>query len=339
MLTGNAPAGHVNPSLTWFNPGSVDFSTLVSGILLMLFIYWGWDTSVSINEETADRTRNPGRAAIISTVLLLGMYFVVTLGAQSFAGVGTTGNGLANPNNVGDVISVLGTAVFGTSWFGQLFYHLLLLMVLTSAAASTQTTILPTARTMLSMAVYKGLPDSFAKMHPRYFTPTVATLVMAGVSAVLYVLMNYLSRGLVIADAVTAIGIWIAFYYGLTGFTCAWYYRRTLLSSARNFWMRGAMPFLGGLMLYFALAWSLKDDFNADTNSYTTWTLPFGPHWVIGGVFIIALVSAVVGIIVMVAWQLARPPFFRGEVLNRSTPTLVPESGLPEVAAPPAMPS
>jgi amino acid transporter len=337
VLTGNAPAGHVTPSITWFNPGAVPFSTLVSGLLLMLFIYWGWDTSVSINEETADRTRNPGRAAIIATVLLLVMYFVVTLGAQSFAGVGTTGTGLANPNNVGDVISVLGTAVFGTSWFGQLFFHLLLLMVLSSAAASAQTTILPTARTMLSMAVYKALPDSFAKMHPRYFTPSVSTLVMGGVSAVVYVIMNYMSQGLVIADAVTAIGVWIAFYYGLTGFTCAWYYRRTLLSSARNFFMRGLIPLLGGLMLYFALVWSIGADFNYGSGvSYTSWTLPFGPRWVIGGVFLIALVSALVGLVIMVACWIARPAFFEGKVLNRSTPTLAPESGLPEVAAPPA---
>ena len=338
---GSAPASHLVPSWSWFNPlHAPSLTKVVTGLVLMLFIYWGWDTSVSINEETADRTRNPGRAAIISTVLLLVMYFVVTLGAQSFAGVGTTGTGLANPNNVGDVISVLGTAVFGTSWFGQLCFHLLLLMVLSSAAASAQTTILPTARTMLSMAVYKALPDSFARMHPRYFTPSVSTLVMGGVSAVVYVLMNYMSKGLVIADAVTAIGVWIAFYYGLTGFTCAWYYRKTLLSSARNFLMRGLIPLLGGLMLYFALVWSIGSDFNfASGVSYTSWTLPFGPRWVIGGVFLIALVSTVVGLVIMVTWSLARPPFFQGKVLNRSTPTLVPESGLPDVAAPPAIPS
>ena len=46
-------------------------------------------------------------------------------------------------------------------------------MVLTSAAASTQTTILPTARTTLSMAVYKAIPQKFARIHPRFLTPTV----------------------------------------------------------------------------------------------------------------------------------------------------------------------
>ena len=126
------------------------------------------------------------------------------------------------------------------------FSRLLILMVLTSAAASTQTTILPTARTTLSMAVYKAIPASFAKMHPRYLTPTVSTISMGVVSAVLYVAFNYLSHGNVISDAVTAIGLYIAFYYGLTGFACAWYYRRTLRDSQRNLWMRGILPALGG---------------------------------------------------------------------------------------------
>ena len=61
-------------------------------------------------------------------------------------------------------------------------------------------------------------------MHPRYLTPTVSTLAMGGVSILLYAGFNYLSGGAVISDAVTAIGLYIAFYYGLTGFACAWYW-------------------------------------------------------------------------------------------------------------------
>ena len=65
-------------------------------------------------------------------------------------------------------------------------------------------------------------------MHPRYLTPTTSTIVMGAVSALLYLAFNYISQGFVIADAVTAIGLYIAFYYGLTGFACGWYYRKTL---------------------------------------------------------------------------------------------------------------
>ena len=144
--------------------------------------------------------------------------------------------------------------------------HLLLLMVLSSAAASTQTTILPTARTTLSMAVYKAIPRSFAKMHPRYLTPTVSTIAMGAISIVVYVVFNYTSNGIgIIGDAVIAIGLYIAFYYGLTGFTCAWYYRRNLTSSARNLWMQGILPAAGGLILFFLGGWSLWLDYDVAT--------------------------------------------------------------------------
>src|SRR5580658_5847597 len=176
----------------------------------MLFIYWGWDTSVSVNEETANKHVFPGRAAVISTIVLLAVYELVIVATQSYAGLGKTGVGLGNPGHVNDVLSVLGGSIFGSSGFGSLLTHLLLFMVLSSAAASTQTTILPTARTTLSMAVYKALPSQFAKIHPRFLTPTFSTVVMGAVSIVLYVAMNYLtSGGAVIVDSVSALGVMI----------------------------------------------------------------------------------------------------------------------------------
>jgi amino acid transporter len=302
------------------------FTGLVSGIILMLFIYWGWDTAVAVNEETKDPAKTPGRAAILSTLILLVTYFIVIFAAQSFAGVGSTGIGLGNGDNTSDVISVLGSAVFGGSGFGLFLSRLLILMVLTSAAASTQTTILPTARTTLSMAVYKAIPASFAKMHPRYLTPTVSTIAMGVISAVLYALFNYISGGNVISDAVTAIGLYIAFYYGLTGFACAWYYRRTLRDSQRNLWMRGILPVLGGLIMYAAGGWSIWADWDVATeNSYTSWLMPFWPHWYIGGAFVIAFLSALVGIVAGVWFRFVRPAYFRRETLTRATPTLVPD--------------
>ena len=41
-------------------------------------------------------------------------YTLVTLAAQSFAGIGSKGIGLGNADNSGDVLSVLGKAVFGS---------------------------------------------------------------------------------------------------------------------------------------------------------------------------------------------------------------------------------
>ncbi len=320
VYLGSAPAGSVRPSWSWFNPMEIGSpSSFVEAILLMVFIYWGWDSSVSINEETRDSTRTPGRAAVVSTVLLVALYVLLTVAAQAFAGVGTIGIGLANPANTSDVLSAVGAAVFGSGWVGAVLTHLLLLMVLTSAAASTQTTILPTARTTFAMAVFKALPEHFARVHPRYLTPTVSTVVMGTVSAALYAAFNFVAGGAVISDAVTAIGVSVGFYYGLTGFACAWLFRRTLLSSPRNLLVRGVFPALGGVLLFFAVGWTVVTVWAPDAG-FTSWTMPFAPHWEIGGVFLIGVGSMAIGVPLMLVMAWARPAFFRGQVLVKGMP-------------------
>jgi amino acid transporter len=324
---GHAPAGHLTPSIQWLNPFHISsFSAFASGIILMVFIYWGWDTAVSVNEETKDKNRTPGLAAMLSTVILLVTYALVIFSMQAFAGVKATGNGLGNINNAGDVLSIQGGAVFGTGGIGNIFYRLLLIMVLSSAAASTQTTILPTARTTLSMAAYRALPKAFAKIHPRYLTPTVSTVAMGLISIAFYVGVNYASNGIgVIGDAVIAIGLYIAFYYGLTGFACAWYYRKNLTSSMRNLWMQGIFPVAGAVILWFLGGWSVWLDYDVATeNDYTMWTVP-GLNWQIGGAFVIAVGAAVLGVIVFIYLRIKQPAFFKKETLTRATPTLVPD--------------
>ncbi len=177
------------------------------------------------------------------------------------------------------------------------------------------------------MAVYKAIPDSFAQHpSPNYLIPTVSTLAMGGISFVLYLAMNFASHGNVIADSVTACGVCIGLYYGLTGIACTWYYRHNLLTSPRNFLVQGLMPFVGGVALLFALVWSAKDDWNfASGQSYTSWTMPFSPHWRIGGVFLLGFGTLLLGVVLMIIWRLMRPAFFRGEILNRTRPTMVPD--------------
>jgi amino acid transporter len=324
---GHAPPGHLTPSLTWFNPFDVPSpESFMVGFTLMLFIYWGWDTAVSVNEETKERDKIPGRAAVTSTVILLVTYALVIMSTQAYAGIGSTGIGLSNTAHENDVLSVLGSSIFGTSGFGTTLTKLLVIMVLSSAAASTQTTILPTARTTLSMSVFKAIPTSFSRIHKRFLTPTVSTVVMGVVSIALYVGMNYLSNGnAVIVDSVSALGVWIAFYYGLTGLSCFWYYRSTLRESSRSLWLRGILPLAGWAMLWFAMFWALWYYWSpARSQSATSWRMPI-THWQIGGVFLLDIAGVILGIVFMVVYARLRPAFFRGEVLNRDTPTRVPQ--------------
>jgi amino acid transporter/anti-sigma regulatory factor (Ser/Thr protein kinase) len=245
----DAPPTSIHVSASWFNPFEVSsVKGLTSGLLAGVFIYWGWDTAVSINEETVDSTRIPGRAAVMSTVLLLIMYALVSTSAQAFAGVGSSGVGLGNISNSGDVFSGLGEAVFGSHDTGLVLSRLLILMVLTSALASTQTTILPLARTVFSMAVHKALPARFARVHRKFLTPTWSTVGMGAVSIAVLILLASFS-GNVLADSVDSVGLAIAFHYGLTGFACVWYHRKILNRSTRDLVFKGVLPGLGGLIM------------------------------------------------------------------------------------------
>ena len=319
VYSGHGTAGSVHVAASWFNPFNIgSFSALTLGLLTAIFIYWGWDTAVSVNEETRDRTKTPGRAAVLSTVLLLVTYGLVTVSAQSFAGAGTTGGGLANPDNSGDVLSGLGSEVFGTTGFGWFLSKLLILMVLTSAAASTQTTIMPTARTALSMADHKSIPSGFARVHPRFRTPTWSTIGMGLASIAFYALLAKVSTN-VLADSISSLGLAIAFYYGLTGLACAWHFApRAFSRSGRGsvFWLRFVLPLLGALILFAFFGYGAYQ-FWSPAYGYTSWTMPFSPHWQIGGVFLTGIGSLVLGIPLMFIYRAIRPSFFRGQVIKR----------------------
>jgi amino acid transporter len=239
------PTGSIKPSLSWINPFAMNFGDLVVALLLAVFIYWGWDSGVAVNEESEDPAEGPGKAAVVSTVLLVLIYVVVTAAAQSFHGVGF----LTNEANQEDVLNALGKPVFGGGDIGWVLSHLLIICVLTSASASTQTTILPTARTTLSMAHWKAVTSLLARVHKRYLTPTVSTLGFGALSIAITIVLLLLSSS-VLEDSLTAIGFPICFYYGFTGIACAWYYRRDLGESIRNFLLLGLGPVIGGVILF-----------------------------------------------------------------------------------------
>jgi amino acid transporter len=345
VYSSNALPESIHPSISWFWPAGLDFGTVIApAILIAIFIYWGWDTAVACNEESDDPGTTPGKAAVLSTFLLLATYAIVTVAAVAFAGVGETGVGLENPANSDDVFSALGPALFGDSIIGHIGLLALSATILTSASASTQTTILPTARTTLSMGVYKALPASFANIHRKYLTPTTSTIVMGAVSIFFYVLFTLISSSLLLA-LIGSVGLMIAFYYGLTGFACVWYYRKTFTSSARNFVMRCVVPLLGGIMLTVVFAYGLiqyakVDNLVDDDNNNVT---IFG----FGAVAVVGIGALVLGVILMFIYWAMEPDFFRGRTLPRRSDLLldtpadqaasVPHFGLPDAGQMPTV--
>jgi amino acid transporter len=292
VYSGNGIATSHHVSASWFNPFAIHgFSNFTEAILLAVFIYWGWDSGVTVNEETEDPGSAPGRAAIVSTLVLVGIYVIVAVAATAFAGPALLSN------NSSDVFAPIGKHVLGSPWD-----KLLIIAVLTSAAASTQTTILPTARTVLSMARAKAIPSRFGDIHPRHLTPSVATLAMGGISIIWYVVMTIISEN-VLGDSILALGLGIAFYYGITGFAATIFYRRHIFDSVRNFFFIGVAPTLGGLILFALFIKSCFDLGKTDSGS----TVIFG----IGGPLVIGLGALLIGIPFMLLAQWKLPNFFK----------------------------
>jgi amino acid transporter len=294
-VRGDSPLGALAPEWSWLDPFGAGGAALPSGLLLGVFAYWGWESAVNLTEETTDSRRAPGRAGVLSTVVLLLTYLGVATAVLAFAGTGWLAG---NADEEEAVFALLSAEVLGGwDW-------VVLLAVATSAIASTQTTIIPASRTALSMARRAALPRRFAAISPERRTPDVSTWWVAAVGIAWYVGVGLVSEN-ALYDSITGLSLLIALYYGMTGIACAVYFRRRVLSGVRDFLLLGVGPLAGAAMLGWLLVLSVRDLADAE-NSYTgqAW-LGVGPPLIIG----VGVMAA--GVALMLWWRRRDATFWR----------------------------
>ena len=280
--------GALTFSLSWLSPFAIDSSNaLILGVLTGVFIYWGWESAVNLNEETEDSDSAPGLAAVFSTVILLGTYVITTIAVVSYAGLDRIGE---FEDDAG-IFGALATDVLGSP-----LDKLVVLAIITSALSSTQTTILPASRTTLSMARQHAFPAAFGKVHPRFMTPHISTIVIGAVAAVWFGVLFPLSENFVY-DSLTALSLMIAFYYALTGMACAIYYRRELTKSVKNFLFIGVGPVVGSVMLGFLFVKAVIEYSKTD-QSYSGSAL-FG----IAIPVVLGIGLLLLGVVLMLIWR------------------------------------
>jgi amino acid transporter len=291
----------------------MSLSALSGGVLLGLFIYWGWDTTVSVNEETQHKSITPGVAAILSTLALVLIYVLTTTAAQAFRGPAYLSN------NANDVLSPLGSAVLGSG-----LDKLLIAVVLTSATASTLTTILPGARTTLSMSSHRAIPGIWARINSRFKTPVWGTAIYGVLSIVWYVGLTLVSQN-VLADSIAALGIAIAFYYGINGYAVPLFYRHHLFESWKNTLLLLVFPLIGAAILTWVLIASFDQLwYPANSASGTSW-FGIGPPFIIGAAF---LITGVIGMVLFNVFSKRAKPFFARKM--ETVDTMVPWEENPE---------
>ena len=187
------------------------------------------------------------------------------------------------------------------------------LAVLTSSAASLQSTFVSPARTLLAMGHYGALPPKFAEVSPRFFTPGYATIVSAIVASVFYAVMRFVSEN-VLWDTITTLGMMICFYYGITAFACVWYFRKQWFDSARSFFFTFLFPLVGGSSSRSLFVMTLIDSMDPDYGSGIEHR--FG----LGLVFVLGVAVIGLGVVIMIWQAIKRPAFFRGETLSLDAP-------------------
>ena len=156
--------------------------------------------------------------------------------------------------------------------------------------------------------VYGAMPKRFAHIHPKFKSPSTATIAAGIAAAVFYTVMTILSER-VLTDTILSLGIMICFYYGLVAFGCIWFFRKTLFDNAFNMVFKFLFPLLGGLGLFFVLIITLRDSANPE---YGSGASVFG----IGLVLVLGLGLILIGIVFMLLMRAQQPAFFRGETLK-----------------------
>lgn len=231
-------------SWSWFGFSHFNgMAGFAAGGLVAAFYYWGWDVSSNLNEEMKDSKRAAGLGGIIGVVIVFALYEIFTVATN-----------LAMPAktiqaNAGDVLAVLGQEV----WPG-IGGKLLVIAVMLSTIATLETTLIQVTRTLFAMSRERTLPAFFGKILPVRQTPWIATIAVAIVSLGLFIGSNYIgSLSTILTDAISAIGIQIAVYYGLAGLTVVIAFRKVLFSSVKNFLLIGLWPFVGAVFMFWIL--------------------------------------------------------------------------------------
>jgi len=203
-------------SFSWFSLTDFTPSTFASGALTAVFLYWGWDVTLNLNEETKDARHAPGWGAfwsVLIIILLFESFIITALLVLSDSEIQKSGT---------NIIFAIADQIFPRPWS-----YLAVLSVVLSSIGTLETNILQFTRTLFAQGRDGAMHPRFALLHSSRRSPWVATLTIWIFGMLLLFFSSYSTTiRLLMIDSVNAVGFQVAFYYSLTGFACAWYYRR-----------------------------------------------------------------------------------------------------------------
>ena len=240
---GGHPAHHF--SLQWFSLGAFTPQLFAGGALTAVFLFWGWDVALNLTEETSDAANTPGLGALLAMIVILLLFVtfaVATLLVLTDAEIEQAGT---------TVVQAVADKLFPRPWS-----YIAVIAVMVSTIGTLDTSILSFTRTMFAQGRDNALHHRYARLHPEWQTPWLATGLLLAIGLVLLFLSSFLPtvKG-IMKDSVNAIGFQAAFYYGLASFACAWNSRDAARHSLMALvtlvlWPIASALFLGFIAIY-----------------------------------------------------------------------------------------
>lgn len=234
-------AGMINHfSWSWFGfnypPGSFAASALI-----VVFLYWGWDVTSNLSEETNDIPPDTaGNGGFYSVFITIGFFVAFTLSALFLFSLKDAGG--FSDNLIYHIAIQAGLGPVGG-------FAASIALIL-SSIATLETTMLQFSRTLFAMGRDRAMPTTFGVVQPKTQTPVRTMFLLLAVGLVLIFLSSFMSSvGKILSDSVNAIAVQVCYYYGLAGLVCAWSYRNSLSSSVGTFLIYAVFPCLSAVAL------------------------------------------------------------------------------------------
>jgi amino acid transporter len=241
--TGLLHPGPGGINLSGFNPANITSrSGFFLAVVLSIFAFTGFESAAAIGEES----REPRRlipAAIVGSVLMLGVFYVLTAwGLQIGWG---TDHLTALANSPTAPAFVLAKRLWGVGWI------LVLLALLNSGIGVCIACTTSSTRTLYGMARTGALPALFGAVHPRHKTPYQAVIVQSAAALVLCLGLGALYGPTNLFDIFGIAGTYAyILIYGL-GNVAAWRYFRTISRGNFNVIYHVLFPLIGTAALIY----------------------------------------------------------------------------------------
>jgi len=235
-------AGAVTPfSWSWFG-FNYPAGTFASSALLVVFLYWGWDVTCNLSEETKGHPPNAaGNGGFLSIFITIASFVAFTVAALMMFTL-KDASGFSD-NLIYHVAIQAGLGPVGG-------YAASLALIL-SSIATLETTMLQFSRTLFAMGRDRALPTVFGVVSAKTITPVRTMYLLLGLGLLLIIASSFMPTiATILGDSVAAIAVQVCYYYGLAGLVCTWAYKDSYKDSLATFIGYAVFPGLSAISLF-----------------------------------------------------------------------------------------